>query len=373
MPFSTRKPSSFSTTNISLKSHSTTLTAAAIQQQLSQDLGLSKRRIFSKKVEKRAHGTEHSDDFGRQIRKFFRLGVRSPLFRGLVEKLCAVLESEIQGGGEKLLSKNLSEILKSRHGGGGEGEKSLEELVRLAEDRGNTLECAICLGRFTPLAKGFTVVSCCAQVFHRNCLTSLLRLSRLPLNDSRSTYSRQRLLLEASTSESTSNACPVCRQSFTAKQIQPSLPFRKQMFTTAARRIQSYWRGYITRITNPMGIANLLTSRQRLAHITKRQNRSQQRLFTEIDAQVQHQKELLAQFEQLHIDWHEIREKSISKGLHEECAICMEPNQNASNTVLLSCTHVYHESCLGSWVIFKDNQEHCPLCRQSYFKTKFTL
>ena len=98
-----------------------------------------------------------------------------------------------------------------------------------------------------------------------------------------------------------------------------------------------------------------------------------------MDSNLKLQNDLIKQFENLTIDWEEIRAKSISNGWHEKCSICMVSNvgpqivgtSSTRKIKLLNCGHVFHESCLGSWVVFRELVQVCPLCRVNFFETDF--
>merc|ERR1711907_646240 len=49
------------------------------------------------------------------------------------------------------------------------------------------------------------------------------------------------------------------------------------------------------------------------------------------------------------------------------CAICLEDMRSGAEhkTVTLACSHVFHESCMLSWIDATPEDEHpmCPLCR----------
>ncbi len=47
---------------------------------------------------------------------------------------------------------------------------------------------------------------------------------------------------------------------------------------------------------------------------------------------------------------------------HPECSICYEPLVN--DTIILPCNHVFHNTCMNSWVNINNNNS-CPYCRFS--------
>ncbi|KNA17876.1 hypothetical protein SOVF_075940 [Spinacia oleracea] len=44
------------------------------------------------------------------------------------------------------------------------------------------------------------------------------------------------------------------------------------------------------------------------------------------------------------------------------CSICLEEFEMSHNVTKLTCSHIFHENCVISW-IFHDRKETCPLCR----------
>ena len=69
--------------------------------------------------------------------------------------------------------------------------------------------------------------------------------------------------------------------------------------------------------------------------------------------------------------------ESIEKGLASRqdayCPICME-GFNRGFEVLLSCSHMYHRSCLQSFEKFmKTAERSCPICRTTNYQKKITV
>lgn len=129
---------------------------------------------------------------------------------------------------------------------------------------------------------------------------------------------------------------------------------------------------------NEKGLKNLATSKMRLKHIHKIKENNQLKLFEKFDSEIDKQKKLILEFEKMYLDWENIRKIAMENGRHVECAVCMEGLVDSSiysggnsRVSLLSCSHVYHEKCLNSWIIYKNGVEECPLCRQSFFTKDF--
>ena len=372
---------------------SKSLQAAAFQQTLLQDLGLAKRKVIRKRVSPKKFLDLNSKQLTTKhnspetiIRKSLLLKKNSPLLADLVKTLTEVLKTETKTTTIEIKPiRNLSEIL-SNINIKPETTLELPELLKLAETRKNTKCCPICLENFSPNYKSdFIIVDCCAQVFHSKCLTSLLRLANLSRKQGNNddfhatAYSRASLVESSSSLRGSSlrgsnmrcSTCPVCRQPFSSKVVSPSIDFRFEILKKSIVLIQKSWKGYICRAKNESGLKNLATSRSRLKRMHKLKLRNQKDFFDEMDSEMDKQKNLLNQFEQLYLDWKNIRAIAIENNRHLECAVCMEPIEQQHRVSLLSCSHVYHEKCLNSWIVYKNGVEECPLCRQSFFTKDF--
>jgi len=294
---------------------SKSLQAAAFQQTLLQDLGLAKRKV-RRVVPKNANisNTNSKNSTIKHsspetiIRKKLLVKKNSPLLADLVKTLTEILKTGTKTATIEIKPvRNLSEILSNKNI---EPETKLElpELLKLAEARKNTKCCPICLEKFSPNYKSdFIIVDCCAQVFHSKCLTSLLRLANLSRkNDGfhTSPYSRTNLVESSSgLNDFRCSTCPVCRQPFSSKVVSPSIDFRLKMLKNSIVLIQKCWKGYICRAKNESGLKNLATSKIRLKRMQKLKLRSQKQFFDEMDAEMDKQKNLLKEFEQLYLDW----------------------------------------------------------------------
>ncbi|KAL2814257.1 hypothetical protein BJX63DRAFT_431414 [Aspergillus granulosus] len=49
---------------------------------------------------------------------------------------------------------------------------------------------------------------------------------------------------------------------------------------------------------------------------------------------------------------------------HMECAICMESFEQEDSIRSLTCSHIYHATCIDPW--FTKRQARCPLCKKCY-------
>ena len=57
----------------------------------------------------------------------------------------------------------------------------------------------------------------------------------------------------------------------------------------------------------------------------------------------------------------------ITHDLDETCSICMEKYKKKENVIQLDCDHIFHKSCLKTWL---HNHNTCPVCRYD-IKSKF--
>jgi hypothetical protein len=70
-----------------------------------------------------------------------------------------------------------------------------------------------------------------------------------------------------------------------------------------------------------------------------------------------------------------LRVKRIKRSLSEvelkettTCSICMNDVEEKTNIYeLASCSHVFHQACLGPWILEKGNNT-CPMCRRNVWK-----
>ncbi|KAM9712386.1 RING finger protein 32 isoform 2-T2 [Menidia menidia] len=172
--------------------------------------------------------------------------------------------------------------------------------------------CAICKEEFRLQAQ---VLLSCSHVFHRACLQAFERFSGR-------------------------KTCPMCRR----EQYETRVIYdASRLFRHAcATRIQACWRGYVAR------------KWYRTIKKTKYpKDKNLRRKFLE--------------------------ERVIQRGVWE-CPICLtalchpaessrlDPQQ-VRHTVLLSCSHLFHQPCLEALEAFAtDSRPTCPLCRSAYYK-----
>ena len=70
-------------------------------------------------------------------------------------------------------------------------------------------------------------------------------------------------------------------------------------------------------------------------------------------------------------EWSDIEEKSKKREGDHSCPICLESFTTPNNQTILSCSHVFHKTCLSNFERFT-KQRVCPICRrQDYEKKNF--
>ncbi|XP_010165946.2 RING finger protein 32-like [Antrostomus carolinensis] len=110
--------------------------------------------------------------------------------------------------------------------------------------------------------------------------------------------------------------------------------------------------------------------------------------FSEIDSSLAASRDVFQQLEGKEIsisdtDWEKIQMQAFRQEIFD-CPICIMPlsptvhpasllsdncNQSSRQTVLLSCSHLFHHTCLQTFEEFSLGERHlCPLCRSYYQK-----
>lgn len=86
------------------------------------------------------------------------------------------------------------------------------------------------------------------------------------------------------------------------------------------------------------------------------------------------------------IDWQAVTAKAKERNTHD-CPICImpliQPHQPQQKRIitttkkqltLLSCSHVFHETCMASFEHYNCETVHlCPVCRSMYHKSQFLV
>ncbi|KAM8979901.1 RING finger protein 32 [Sarcophilus harrisii] len=254
---------------------------------------------------------------------------------------------------------------------------SVEEWAKVKErsiKQGDSMHpCPICREEFELQSQ---VLLSCSHVFHKACLQAF----------------------EQFTGKKT---CPLCRK----KQYQTRVIHdgARLFKIKCATRIQAYWRGYIVRKwyrklrqTIPPKDAKLRRKffEEKFTEISNRIVSSYdiniEGLFSEIDYCIATNRSILQQFEKrcyqeiTEDDWEKIQMQAFHQEIFD-CSICLTPlslsnhlqypplekiyTQHSRETVLLSCSHMFHHTCLLALEDFALGEIYtCPLCRSYYQK-----
>uniref|UniRef100_A0A3Q4MX91 Ring finger protein 32 n=1 Tax=Neolamprologus brichardi TaxID=32507 RepID=A0A3Q4MX91_NEOBR len=213
--------------------------------------------------------------------------------------------------------------------------------------------CAICREEFQLQPQ---VLLSCSHVFHRACLQAFERFS-----------GRKR--------------CPLCRRE----------PYETRVINDAARlfrhrcatRIQTYWRGYMARKwyrTIKKTICpkdkrlkrQFFESRELNDSFVRYCHTDTEAFLSDIDRSLSSSR----RFKRIHVIYFKLLQV-IQRGVWD-CPICLTALSNLSlptvsarsnyqqrrPTVLLSCSHLFHQLCLEAFEAFSgDSRPLCPLCR----------
>ena len=116
----------------------------------------------------------------------------------------------------------------------------------------------------------------------------------------------------------------------------------------------------------------LVSTTENLVSIVELKDSSIENLFAELDQSIALSRATLdAAEKQLQrvpeTDWHLVREKAAERDI-KDCPICIMPLRGKPQA-LLSCSHIFHHSCLKSFEHFAAatrGNTGCPLCREVY-------
>ncbi|XP_003983302.2 RING finger protein 32 isoform X1 [Felis catus] len=240
----------------------------------------------------------------------------------------------------------------------------------------STQPCPICKEEFELRPQ---VLLSCSHVFHRACLQAFEKFAN-------------------------KKTCPLCRKNqYQTRVIHDGARLFK---VKCATRIQASWRGHVVRKwyrdlrrTVPPTEARLRRKffEGKFTEISRRilcsYNTNIEELFSEIDHCLAINRSVLQQLEDrcghelTDGDWEKIQIQALHRETHE-CPICLTPlptsgdcrqdpvemlcGQPSREMVLLSCSHVFHHTCLLALEEFSLGDSSpfhaCPLCRSCYQK-----
>ncbi|XP_027129971.1 RING finger protein 32 isoform X3 [Larimichthys crocea] len=231
--------------------------------------------------------------------------------------------------------------------------------------------CAICREEFLLQPQ---VLLSCSHVFHRACLQAFERFSGR-------------------------KCCPMCRkEQYETRVIHDAAHLFRHRCAT---RIQACWRGYVAR-------KRYRTLRKSVCPKDKKLRRKffeaklqelndsfvrychtdTEAFLSDINRSLSSSRRVFQQLERKHIsephenDWDRIQRQVIQRGVWD-CPICLtalcspsllteagtSSHHQHRQTVLLSCTHLFHQPCLEAFETFAiESRPSCPLCRSAYHK-----
>ncbi|CAK6969303.1 RING finger protein 32 [Scomber scombrus] len=230
--------------------------------------------------------------------------------------------------------------------------------------------CAICKEEFCLQPQ---VLLSCSHVFHRACLQAFEMFSGR-------------------------KCCPMCRREQYETRVihDAACLFRHQ----SATRIQACWRGYVARKWYRNTRKTICPKDKRLRRkffeaklqelndsFVRYCHTDTEAFLSDIDRSLSSSRRVFQQLERKHVpepqenDWDRIQSQVIHRGVWD-CPICLTAlyspslttqaggsKQQRRRTVLLSCSHLFHQLCLEAFEAFTvDSRPTCPLCRSVYHK-----
>ncbi|XP_019739318.1 RING finger protein 32 [Hippocampus comes] len=245
--------------------------------------------------------------------------------------------------------------------------------ARSVQQRESEQPCAICREAFCLKPQ---VLLSCSHVFHKACLQAFERFSGR-------------------------KCCPMCRRE----------PYETRVIHDAARlfrnhcavRIQAFWRGYVARKWYGNIRRTVCPKDKRLRRkfleaklqelsddFVRRCHTDAEAFLSDIDRSLSSSRRVFRLLERKkHVaepredDWRRIQSQVTQRGAGD-CPICLtalcDPgatpgssgfklHQRGRRSVLLSCSHLFHQVCLDAFEAFvADRSPACPLCRSRYHK-----
>ncbi|OHS98520.1 hypothetical protein TRFO_35052 [Tritrichomonas foetus] len=224
------------------------------------------------------------------------------------------------------------------------------ETVKIdAQKRGFYNEsCPICLEKFGP---DNLVLLSCSHLLHATCLMNFRKFTR-----------GQRHL------------CPVCRSPYEFVEVKAEGAYHDR----CARLIQRVVRGFLIRDKigreAPPGsylhrrwvISKAQDASTRLVRAMDNQSDAVDAMLSSIDADLEYARSVMRAAEERDkvIDWDSIKFKCLERE-DDECPVCLRKMAPDESSVT-SCGHMFHTTCLNSWLSFcqnQNNQPTCPVCR----------
>ncbi|KAG7329667.1 hypothetical protein KOW79_005889 [Hemibagrus wyckioides] len=224
----------------------------------------------------------------------------------------------------------------------------------------STQPCSICTEEFCLQPQ---VLLSCSHVFHQVCLRKVERFSGR-------------------------KCCPLCRtEQYETRVIHDGARLYREK---CALRIQAWWRGCVTRKCYRDMRKVVPPNDPQLRHTFfqlkfQELNDSLVQSFSsdvdsflrDLDHSVAQSRDVFQLFDLLHSsssgvqeeEWMKAQEKAIQREARD-CPICLTPLSGARSctpVVLLSCSHLFHQSCLRASEHFcQEGGATCPLCRRHY-------
>ncbi|KAF4089552.1 hypothetical protein AMELA_G00067340 [Ameiurus melas] len=222
----------------------------------------------------------------------------------------------------------------------------------------STQPCIICTEEFRLQPQ---VLLSCSHIFHRACLRKFERFSGR-------------------------KCCPLCRtEQYETRVIHDGARLYREK---CALRIQAWWRGCVARkwyrdVRKVVPPSDLRLRRrffeekfqQLNASLVQSCRRDVDSFLREIDQSVAQSRDIFHLFDRLQTstrgmeEWGKAQEKAVQRDIYD-CPICLSPLRSVHSStpvVLLSCSHLFHQSCLRASEHFcQEGGATCPLCRCHY-------
>uniref|UniRef100_A0A8C6UXF2 Ring finger protein 32 n=1 Tax=Neogobius melanostomus TaxID=47308 RepID=A0A8C6UXF2_9GOBI len=244
--------------------------------------------------------------------------------------------------------------------------------VRSVQQGESARPCAICKEEFRLKPQ---VLLSCSHIFHRACIEAFEKFSGR-------------------------KCCPVCRrQQYETRVIHDAARLYRHH---CAIRIQACWRRYVKRKWY-LNVKKSRCPRKKLLRQRFFEEKLQElsdsfvqychtdteAFLSDIDHSLSSSRRVFEELERKHASmsepseehWDRIQSQVIQRGVWD-CPICLTPLHKPSlterdsasfpryrHTLLLSCSHLFHQHCLESFESFTvDSRLSCPVCRSVYHK-----